>query len=92
MLVQPFANQAQCATGHSKAEMVVKVACEYALFLLFSVLCRSEWHASTAMFLDSVAVLCWSRWHVSTALFVSLISCSLLVRVACEYSLLSLTL
>ncbi|KAK7488657.1 hypothetical protein BaRGS_00020110 [Batillaria attramentaria] len=26
MLVQPFANQAQCASGHSKAEMVEKVA------------------------------------------------------------------
>ncbi|XP_070179404.1 TOG array regulator of axonemal microtubules protein 1-like isoform X2 [Littorina saxatilis] len=26
MLVQPFANQAQCATGHSKSEMVMKVA------------------------------------------------------------------
>ena len=33
MLVQPFANQAQCATGHSKAEMVVKVACQFSLVL-----------------------------------------------------------
>ena len=29
LLVQPFSNQAQCASGLSKSDMVMKVACKY---------------------------------------------------------------
>ncbi|KAL8617594.1 hypothetical protein ACOMHN_033140 [Nucella lapillus] len=83
VLIQPFANQAQCAAGHSKAEMVLKVACK-SVEMVLKVACKSVEMVLKVACKSVEMVLKVACKSVEMVLKVACKSVEMVLKVACK--------